>query len=342
MSTKSRNKVVIVSNSITGGGAEISMMRLFRTLEAENQDVALCALNKSEHQEVSMSKIEVIGRNWGSGPIGTINSLIKFRAYLRREKPRTLLVNCELPELYASICAPFATKIFIVEHTSRPWNGRRILGLAVRSLLAVRRVRWFTVSRDTAPIWPYKSIPRYIPNSHVSIIIDSEVQSAEIVFIGRLNQGKHPEVVAEAAKLTESSADFFGDGPMMEFLIGKYATENIQFHGFVDSPWIRVSSRSLVIVASEYEGDGMNIVEAVANRNPLLLMDNPDLRRFNFPDSNYFNSLEDLVEKIKEIKIKGSEHLVIAENRSAQLVNERNPKIVASQWIKEFTFGVHQ
>jgi hypothetical protein len=148
-----------------------------------------------------------------------------------------------------------------------------------------------------------------------------------------LNQGKHPEIVAVTAQQTHSTADFFGDGPDMNTLRENYDSPEIRFHGFVNHPWTKISPESIVIVASEFEGDGMNIVEAVANGNPILLADNSDLRRFDFPDVNYFKTLKELISKIEEAKVTGTEHLSIPSSIRSKILRDREPARVAEQWI---------
>jgi glycosyltransferase involved in cell wall biosynthesis len=332
-------KIMIISNSISGGGAEISMVRLLAVLRTKGIEAQICALNKSESLEALSDNVVVIGREWGSGLLGTFRSLIKFRRHLKNEKPDILLVNCELPELYVSVCAPMRRRVFVVEHTSRPWNGRKVLGFFVRTILLARRAKWVTVSRDESPIWPYSIKPVFIPNSHVQSSPPNGIVSADLVFVGRLNHGKHPEIVALAAQQTDSTVDFFGDGPDMISLKENYDAAGITFHGFVDQPWSQISPKSIVIVASEFEGDGMNIVEAVANENPILLADNADLRRFDFPDVNYFKNIKDLITKIDEAKIIGTKHLSIPNSIRSKILIEREPNRVAEHWIDLFDSG---
>lgn len=336
MNSALSKSIMIISNSISGGGAEISMMRLFEVLRSKGLCVKISALNKDENTEIPSDNVAVIGREWGSGFFSTIRNLIKFRQHLKIQNPDILLVNCELPELYVSLCAPAGSAIFVVEHTSRPWNGRRVLGFSVRTILLWRRAKWITVSRDKSLIWPYSIEPVFIPNSHIQLSPRGGFASADLVFVGRLNQGKHPEIIAFAAQQTYSTADFFGDGPDMKFLRENFNSAGIKFHGFVNHPWEQISSNSIVIVASEFEGDGMNIVEAVANGNPILLADNSDLRRFDFPDANYFKTVNDLISKIEEAKIIGTEHLSIPNSIRSKMLKEREPYRVAEQWIDLF------
>ena len=332
-------KVMIISNSITGGGAEISMMRLFHTLVMKQIDVVVCAINEDNLTETPINGVKVLGREWGLGYLGSLKSLLLFRKHLLEVNPDILIVNCELPELYVALVAPIGMRIITVEHTSRPWNGRRILGRFVRFGLKVRRSSWVTVSRDQKLIWPFSCKPLFIPNSHVQSNQMTGRSEVDIVFVGRLNVNKHPEVVADAALRTKSVAAFYGDGPDMLKLKEEYQDPTLHFFGFIDNPWSQISTNSIVVVASEYEGDGMNIVEAVSNNNPILLANNPDLKRFDFPEKNYFSTVDELATKIHTAKKEGADCFRIPSLIRSQLLDERDPIRVAESWINVFEEG---
>jgi glycosyltransferase involved in cell wall biosynthesis len=188
-------------------------------------------------------------------------------------------------------------------------------------------------------IWPLSCKPLFIPNSHVQSNQTTQPIEVDIVFVGRLNVSKHPEVVAEAALQTKSVAAFYGDGPEMPKLKEEYQDSTLHFFGFTDNPWSQISSNSIVVVASEYEGDGMNIVEAVSNNNPILLADNPDLRRFDFPEKNYFSTVDELIAKINKAKKEGADYFRIPSLIRSQILNERDPIRVAGLWINVFVEG---
>jgi glycosyltransferase involved in cell wall biosynthesis len=99
---------------------------------------------------------------------------------------------------------------------------------------------------------------------------------------------------------------------------------------------MHISSRSIVIVPSEFEGDGMTVIESLSNGNPILLANNPDLRRFDLPDKNYFENLEDLIGKIKEAQRLGVERFRIDTIQKESILRERDPIIVGQKWISLF------
>lgn len=334
MSASFDKKVMIISNSVSGGGAEISMMRLFDVLRELHPFIEVCAINEDGITNVLIDRVTIIGRKWGSGLKGTIKCFRDFRSHLLLSKPDILIVNCELPELYVAFSAPTGTRIIAVEHTSRPWEGRKILGILVRLILKARSTKWVTVSREESLIWPYSIKPKFIPNSHIESEKTVVNKPSDLVFVGRMNKGKHPEIAAEAATLTKSTLNLFGDGPELTRLKERYQNSDLKFYGYVEDPWSHISSNSILIVASEHEGDGMSIVEAVANDNPILLTNNADLKRFNFPEKNYFEAIEDLTQKIYEAKKNGLGYFRIPQSTRTRLLTERDPIRVAQEWIK--------
>lgn len=327
-------KVLFVTNSVTGGGAEISVGRIFQALRARDLTVKICAINQSEILSTYDSDYQIIGRSWNSGLIQTTRSILRFRRYLREENFQLLVANCELPELFIAVAGTKISHIIAVEHTSKPWKGRTVMGIAVRLILKVKGTIWVTVSSNQKSIWPFRQRPIYIPNPHIIYPKKEFLSETDLVFVGRLNSAKNPELVARAAQALGKSISFFGDGPLLGKMINEFESPSCNFMGFIENPWSEISCKSTLVVASEYEGDGMNIVEAVINGNPILLADNPDLRRFRFPDQVYFSDFNELLRKISEIDASQSSRFNVDSETVTRLAKERNLDSIADLWSK--------
>ena len=329
--------VLMVTNSISGGGAEISMLRLFRTLKTIGVNINLCVINDQISKSIANEGVTSMGREWSSGATSTIRALLRFRRYLEFSRPQIVVINCELPELFVAITAPRKIRIIAVEHTSKPWYRRRLLGFMVRYGLQVRGCSWVTVSRECPPVWPYNLKPRFIPNTHLPEVTKAKnLLPSDLVFVGRLNYEKHPEIAARAAVMAGCTLKIFGDGPDYEKIKKSSPPSLVKLLGFIENPWSQISSESILIVPSEFEGDGMIVVEAISNNNPVLLADNSDLRRFKFPERNYFVDTSDLVSKILAAKKLGIGELRINKNQRDIILQERNASTVARQWIHLF------
>ena len=110
----------------------------------------------------------------------------------------------------------------------------------------------------------------------------------------------------------------------------------ISFHGQHNHPWSLVNADDLLIVPSDYEGDGLVVIEALLNGIPFLLSDIPDFRRFGFPNQNYCASLDQYVERINYFQGKFSD-LRIAESLSKPLLATRTIESIGDQWEKYLT-----
>jgi glycosyltransferase involved in cell wall biosynthesis len=86
-------------------------------------------------------------------------------------------------------------------------------------------------------------------------------------------------------------------------------------------------------VPSEYEGDGLVVVEAILAGAPILLRDNEDLRRFELPDSHYFRSQKELEEKIRYIRSHGLSKFYASSEIKEKLVQSRSAKEIKVKWI---------
>jgi hypothetical protein len=132
-------RVLFVTNSYSGGGAENSISLLHASFRDSGIESFLLCLNQSEMQDQSLSTPGVItlNRGWGDGIFGTLRNFLEFKRVLNSLNAKIIVGNCELPELYISLISLKKYKAYCVEHTSFPWFGRRTLGYLVRTVLAL-------------------------------------------------------------------------------------------------------------------------------------------------------------------------------------------------------------
>lgn len=326
--------IAIVGNSTHGGGAENSMMQLHVEFQSIGYRSTYIAVNNMDNErELNTNNIIRIGRRWSDGLSQTFKYQKIFRRELKALDPEVILVNCELPELFTAAVRLPKAKLIVIEHTTRPWNGRRPLGVFIRFLLKLRGASWVTVNVVNEKIWPFGQSAVHIPNP-VRIVEKSKLITDEksVVFVGRLRKEKCPEMVVQACLESAVSISLIGEGNLRAELQSRYGqSEFIEFLGYLESPWSGISPRSLVVVSSEYEGDGIVVLEALQNENPILLRDIPDLRRFNLKNENYFKDKEDLVNKLREFRAKPSLFTVSGSERD-RILSTRDIRVVAKQW----------
>ena len=330
-------KVLFVINSLSGGGAEKSSRQIFGELAKHGLDLQLIALNKMDDEKILRDSREtVLERNWKDGISSTIKNYLFFVKKVKEFKPSVIVAHCELPELYVAFLPILKVEVVVVEHTSDPWNGRKPLGRLVRSLLIGKQARWVSVIADGSSVWFGSKDPTVILNPVNRSKNDSLSEIDErFVFIGRLRKEKRPDMAIDAVINQGQTIGLIGDGELAEKLRDEYSSvsERVRFYGFVDNPWKRIHEDTLIIMPSEYEGDGLVAVEAIINGFPILLSDNPDLRRFNLPSKHYFKNLDDLEKKISLALAEGNSHFAPSIVKQREIESERNLQEIALQWL---------
>ena len=325
----------IVSNAISGGGAEKSMLALHQSFLKSGLESNLIALNQSINPR-TIPHVTELNRKWKSGFISTCSNYISFKKLIKTIDPDILILNCELPELYGAMLS-HKCKVICVEHTTKPWKGKKILGFFVRFSLRFKKADWVTVVNTQEKIWHGGSVVAYLPNPFINYFSESRTSEKKpaLTFVGGLKPNKHPEWVIKAGLSLKLPVHIFGDGVLRTQLENKYYKNSgqVNFFGFLFNPWNSISSNSLIIVPSEYEGDGMVIVEAVLSGNPILLRNNADLRRFGFEDKHYFKDLEDLIMIIKRNLQTGFKELVVSQSKTTELQASRSLQRITQEWL---------
>ena len=332
--------VVIVSNSLFGGGAEKSMQALHNELLKEGVLSYLVALNRSEPIKQTVNTI-MLNRNWKDGIRSTVTNFLDFKNTLKKINPKTIIINCELPELYISVLKSSNKRIICVEHTTYPWYQKRFLGKVVRILLRIRGVEWVTVIKDRDKIWFGKNAISYIPNPFLTKYDSNRVlrKKPSLVFVGGMKDNKRPEWVIEAGIQNNLNVDLYGDGPLKPILEEKYKkfSDQIVFHGFQPNLWQKLSANALVVVPSEFEGDGMVAMEAIISGNPIALAENEDLKRFKLGKDHYFKDISALCKIVKMYQESNFKELRASNFIKTNLESTRSLKKITKQWLEILT-----
>lgn len=329
--------VVIISNSLSGGGAEKSMEALHNELIKEGVLTYLVALNKSTPIK-NTANLVMLDRKWKDGIRSTVLNFLDFKNAIEKINPKTILVNCELPELYISLIKSSNKRIICVEHTTYPWFQKRFLGKVVRILLSIRKVEWITVIKGSDKIWFGNNAICYIPNPFLPESNTRRVlqRKPSLVFIGGMKDNKRPEWVIEAGLQNDLSVDLYGDGPLRLMLKEKYKdlSNQIVFHGFKSNLWQKLPANALVVVPSKFEGDGMVVMEAIIFGNPIVLAENEDLKRFKLRKVHYFKDISDLCKIVKKHQKNNFKELKASSFIKTNLESERSLEKITKEWLE--------
>ena len=330
-------KVMIVTNSLTGGGAERSMNLLANELWRRGITVSLVPINDGPPDEVIPTcEILPIQRIWPGSLIDTINSFRKFNRLVRLWKPSHIILNCDLPELFGALLLQKLTLI-VVEHSSFPWNTRKKFGILIRFLLKKKAATWIAVSSHLT-IWPNHEKPEYviqnpIQNKYDDFIIAPSRTIQRLIYIGRLSKEKQPDWLLEITRNTRIKTEIIGDGLLRTELENEVKRKNLQvnFYGQQLKPWAHIESGDLLIIPSAYEGDGLVLVEAMLYNCPVLLSDIPDLRRFQLPNRFYCRTVEDFITSINLFKENLAE-LVVPPDYCSDILGLRALDKIGDSW----------
>lgn len=302
--------------------------------------VALVPINAGDPDLVTPTcEVFPLNRQWRGSFIGTLNAIINFNQIVNSWKPDIVILNCDLPELFGALL--FKKKILVVvEHSSLAWATRPLSGKVIRKILTMRQAAWIAVSSKLR-IWPNGDSPREViqnplmpfTKATVRPLISSHIK--RLVFIGRLTPEKQPEQIIEIGKRTDLPVEVIGDGFLKNSLNEKTNSEGlpVTFHGRMRDPWSFMTFGDLLIVPSASEGDGLVVVEGMREGVPLLLSDIPDFRRFDLPDRNYCQSVNDFVERVNEYK-KNADSLVVPSKVSDPILQSRSLQVVGCVWAK--------
>ena len=335
-------RIMIVTNSSTGGGAERSMNLVANELVALGHTVLLVPINRGPDDEVTLTcKVACLNRKWRGGLISVLVAAIRFNFLAIHFRPTTVILNCDLPEFLG--CFLIFRRIFVgVEHVNYPWVQRPYLGKLVRRFLNFRKIKWVAVS-DHLSIWPDNRKPI---KTMVNPIIAKRNQSTplrnsakgiaikRIVFIGRLVDQKRPDWILEICKSANLPGLIIGEGELSPTL-KNFVDSNempIEFAGQVQLPWEMIGEGDLLIVSSAYEGDGLVVVEALQQQVPFLLSNIPEFRRFDFSENVYCSSIGDFTQRVEKYRENLDSLLASQEKKDQILMNRRIDKI-GQEWI---------
>ncbi len=285
-------KVVIVTNSLTGGGAERSMNLLSNELGNCNIDTILIPINDGPEDAVKLTiPVLKVKKIWRGNFANTIKSFWKFYRILSSQRPDIVIANCDLPEFFVSI-TPGKFRIIVTEHVSRPWHTRKLMGIVIRTILRLRGAHWVAVS-DYLRIWPWGFRPEVVIRNGIlfpdRIEVKQNQELKRLLFIGRLVEQKNPDLVIKLSRLLNIPAEIIGDGPLMKSLKAESTAieSRVNFSGMQLEPWKSVLPGDLLIVPSNWEGDGLVVVEALSMGIPILLSTIPEFMSFNLEEVNY-------------------------------------------------------
>lgn len=332
---------MIVTNSLTGGGAERAMNLACNELTQRGWPVSLVPINSGPpDQVIPTCEVFPVERQWRGSVIGTLTAMWRFNSVVKSWNPEVIVLNCDLPEFFGATLLS-RRRLVAIEHVDRPWKTRIAFGLTIRKILNMRHVKWVAVSSHF-PIWPDSRVPEAVLPNSISMLRHSvadktdhnrEVSLKRLIFIGRLAPQKRPDWLISIGGRTNFPVEIVGEGSMRETMerAATMSKMQINFRGLIREPWGVIQDGDLLIVPSEYEGDGLVVIEGMEKGLPMLIADIPDFRRFELPEINYCKSIEDFIFAINKFRANISS-LLVPDDISAKIIAARSPEVVGDKW----------
>ena len=324
------------------------MNLLVNELHSRGQIVALVPINKSGEDLVRpVCPVFALDRTWKGGLVDFVRSYFRFLRVIKLWEPTVVILNCDLPELFGALNLRSVPRLIVVEHTSRPFASRKILGKVIRKILEKKKSEFVVVSSHLS-IWQISTKAQAVllnaiklePETFSSFNSSKSSKIQNIYFIGRLASiQKRPQIMLEIASMLQNKIIIIGDGEAKAEIKAKILREslNVELLGYLKNPWKFIEQNDVLIVPSLFEGDGMVVIEAIARDLPLLLSDTPDFRRFGFPNANYCIDSADFVKRLTEYELRINDLRVPAQTRR-EILNSRTPKAVGVSWVNYLNY----
>jgi glycosyltransferase involved in cell wall biosynthesis len=330
-------RIAITVPKIVGGGAENSMRLLATEFTLRGHEVCYFPIESDEVLSHPSFETYLPFKSSRSRWFRLLATYLKFCWKFSKFKPHFTIINCEMAEFVSSLI-PSTGKIITVLHNPRAWRSHACIGKLTRKILKFRNSQWVAVSSHLKSQYESNFAPILIPNPisyEAKVLKNSLPKIQRIVFIGRLVESKKPQILLRLSKEMQIPALIIGSGVLRNSLILESKTQNlaVSFIPHCVDPWAYISCGDILIVPSEYEGDGLVAVEGIVNEMPLLVSSIPEFRRFQLFEDNYFSTENDLYEKI--MRSNGMvTHFLPPQEAVKTLRESRNIHKISDYWLQ--------
>lgn len=284
-------KVAHIVGSLNIGGAERFVIDLCSVQKQLDMKPAIISLGNPDEPLVSECKVKKIPvASYGGG------SLIKiFRVFLVLLKFDVIHIHSPHALKFLNLVLPFLNKkIIYTRHGAAPLTAKHWLDLHIKANKYVDAITF--VSQEGLDNFQAKhkwhNTPSLVIDNGVLIspVAKKQSENLRIGSVGRMIPLKHQINLLNAVQRlpvksqSNINLHFFGDGECLNLLKQFHQTHitNVEanFHGMISDREFIYSNIDVLVVTSETEGLSMVIIEAMANRIPVIATDvggNPKL-----------------------------------------------------------------
>ena len=317
-------KVAHIVGSLKVGGAERFVIDLCRTQKHNGQQPIIISLGQPGEQLEAECAAENI--TFFSSSRSAIFKLIQV--FIRFKKVDVLHIHSPHALKFLQVVIPFFKgKLIYTRHGAAPLKAEHWKKLHVKVQSCFNAITF--VSQEGMENFKKQHHLTDVPHSVIDngVIIDpirSITQSSKKIklgSVGRMIPLKNQLGLLKAVNILDVDLQnsielhFFGDGDCLESLMAykEQAIPNVAvtFHGMVNDREIIYSNIDALVVCSETEGLSMVIIEAMANRipviatnvggNPKLVVDQKTGWLFEYDDNNKLAEIISSIENDKAI-----------------------------------------
>lgn len=335
---KNKKKILYLITSLRNSGPVNVLYSIIESLD-RSSFIPLIITLKEESDDTRIHDFENLGVE--------VHSLAGSRIKLKRIKKyifknQILIVHSHgfLPDLICSKLPNNVIKISTMHNypfEDYRWSFGKIKGFILAVVHVVIQRNLYTVACSKTV---FNQLKPYIGKrlSFVRNGVDfkstsklEEVNPDKFIYVGMINKRKNVEVLVDAfskPQLRKTNLEIVGSGSEYEKLKEKSIEfSNIKFVGFVEDPSTYLDKNSVFISPSKAEGLPMAVIEALSHGLKLLLSDIPShMEILEFGEFGYsFNaiSVEDIIDKVKKIKVSNWSKKSIFERANKEFNSKR-------------------
>jgi glycosyltransferase involved in cell wall biosynthesis len=297
------SSITLVGLGLSGGGAELSMLRLAENFQDRGFDVRVAVIKK-KGRLVDLLPPQLPVDEIGGGRLGCIPRLA---AYLKRHRPDAIIsfmTYTNVVTIAAQALSLSPKRVVVSEHNtySKSIRSRGILRLIYQA--APYAYRWsrkvICVSRGVEDdLVATTTLPRrFVTTVYNPVVTDDLLAAATaapqhewltaktcpvILAVGRLEPQKNYTMLLRALALVRKTREcrliILGEGPLRDELACEIERlglkDSVDLHGFAPNAMSYMRAADLFVLASSWEGLSNVLIEAMAVGCPAVSTDAP-------------------------------------------------------------------
>ncbi|GGA65140.1 glycosyltransferase family 4 protein [Ornithinibacillus halotolerans] len=284
-----REKIVIVTNSLSLGGAERISLMLAEWMKVKNIDITLVTLKKDREKGYDANiDIKRVAINKETESISLIGTIRKLREFLKSYKPSHILVMGVPLGIYVVPAALGLRVSVIISERNDPLNfaGKRLTKFISRKLMYLADGFVFQ-TKEALSFYPKviqnkaKVIPNPLNLENLPEPYEGKRQK-KIVSVGRLVPQKNHKLLIQAFNKVVSdypnyTLNIYGNGSEREkleqFIDELNLSDKVFLPGAKRDVFQFIKDASVFVLSSDFEGMPNALIEAMALGLPVVSTD---------------------------------------------------------------------